>query len=66
MDKTREQHNVLMDKGREQLTAFGVSCYTKGKASFTVDCKYDSDKQIWEPENNAMFELTLANTIIMK
>jgi hypothetical protein len=28
MDKAREQHNVLMDKGREQLTAFGVSCYT--------------------------------------
>ena len=27
MDKAREQHNVLMDKGREQLTAFGVSCY---------------------------------------
>jgi hypothetical protein len=28
MYKAREQHNVLMDKGREQLTAFGVSCYT--------------------------------------
>ena len=27
MDKAREQHNVLMDKGSEQLTAFGVSCY---------------------------------------
>jgi hypothetical protein len=29
MDKAREQHNVLMDKGREQLTAFGVSCYMR-------------------------------------
>jgi hypothetical protein len=28
MDKAREQHNTLMDKGSEQLTAFGVSCYT--------------------------------------
>jgi hypothetical protein len=31
MDKAREQHNVLMDKGREQLTAFGVSCYTSAE-----------------------------------
>ena len=29
MDKAREQHNVLMDKGREQLTALGVSCYMR-------------------------------------
>ena len=28
MDKAREQHNVLMDKDSEQLTAFGISCYT--------------------------------------
>ena len=28
MDKAREQHNVLMDKGSEQLTAFWVSCYS--------------------------------------
>ena len=27
MDKAREQHNTLMEKGSEQLTAFGVSCY---------------------------------------
>ena len=31
MDKAREQHNTLMDKGSEQLTAFGVSCYTYGR-----------------------------------
>jgi hypothetical protein len=34
MDKAREQHNVLMDKGREQLTAFGVSCYNRRPFGF--------------------------------
>ena len=38
----------------------------KGQASFTVDCTYNDNKKIWEPDDIAAFEKELIASTIKK